>query len=222
MFEGKRPTKPAGEAALKMAEARAKIIASKEDDSMEAYFDRGLAQSHIESAESTLTLKEPPVRIAGNEIVVKKDNDWLIDTTKNPDLINAEAVEARIVLLSENDCVEMGLDAVQSVGAKNSLEKMLVQQMAVAHRQAMKTLSHADEMPLDASSVDIKVKLINVSARMMAIFQNGLQTIAKVRNGGKQQVIVQHVHVAGEGKAVVAGKMDYPPRGPGRGGSHEK
>jgi hypothetical protein len=41
----------------------------------------------------------------------------------------------------------------------------------------------------------------------MECFQHGLLTIAKVRSGGKQTVVVQHVNVGDGGQAMVAGQM---------------
>src|SRR5262249_10517578 len=52
-------------------------------------------------------------------------------------------------------------------------------------------------------------RLANTAARLMATFQEGVQTLAKLRTGGKQVVVVQHQHVyvnAG-GQAVVAGDL---------------
>ena len=48
---------------------------------------------------------------------------------------------------------------------------------------------------------------MNASARMMDTYQHGLLTIAKVRSGGKQTVVVQHVNVGDGGQAMVAGQM---------------
>ena len=42
--------------------------------------------------------------------------------------------------------------------------------------------------------------MMNASARMMDTYQHGLLTIAKVRSGGKQTVVVQHVNVAMAGR----------------------
>ena len=48
---------------------------------------------------------------------------------------------------------------------------------------------------------------MNASARMMDTYQRALLTLERVRNGGKQTVVVQHVTVAGGGQAVVAGQV---------------
>jgi hypothetical protein len=48
---------------------------------------------------------------------------------------------------------------------------------------------------------------MNASARMMQAFQEGFLTLKKARRGGRQTVVVQHVHVTDGGQAVVAGQV---------------
>jgi hypothetical protein len=45
-------------------------------------------------------------------------------------------------------------------------------------------------------------RMMNASARMMESFQHGMLTIAKVRSGGQQTVVVQHVNVGRWRRAV--------------------
>src|SRR5262249_32723496 len=47
-------------------------------------------------------------------------------------------------------------------------------------------------------------RLATTAARFMTVFQEGLQTLAKLRTGGKQVVVVQHIHVNDGGQAGVA------------------
>ena len=39
------------------------------------------------------------------------------------------------------------------------------------------------------------------------LISKGIQTLLKLRTGGKQEIVVQHVNVSEGGQAVVAGKM---------------
>ena len=52
--------------------------------------------------------------------------------------------------------------------------------------------------------------MANTAARLMETFQRGAMTLDRLKNGGRQTVVVQHVTVKGKGRAVVAGAM---PRG---------
>jgi len=42
---------------------------------------------------------------------------------------------------------------------------------------------------------------------MMDSYQHGMLTIQKVRSGGQQTVVVQHVNVGDGGQAMVAGQL---------------
>jgi hypothetical protein len=110
----------------------------------------------------------------------------------------------RLELIADTEVLEPALDAAQSIQAANSLEKMLVHQMAAVHRAAMKLLARAVNdrlLPVEAA------RLTNAAARMMDVYQAGLLTLQKIRTGGKQTVVVQHVQVSDGGQAVIAGSL---------------
>jgi hypothetical protein len=56
-------------------------------------------------------------------------------------------------------------------------------------------------------------RLANAIGRLMSTYQQGLLTVQRLRSGGKQTVVVQHVHVNEGGQAVVAGKVGRRARG---------
>ena len=41
----------------------------------------------------------------------------------------------------------------------------------------------------------------------MDVYQAAFVTLQRARTGGRQEVVVQHVHVSGGGQAVIAGTM---------------
>ncbi len=127
----------------------------------------------------------------------------LVDTLKLPDVAALDASAHRLALLDRmgNDCAAMALDAAASVGAENSLEKMLAHQLAVAHKAALEITDKATLM----QNVTEKVRMLNLACRMMETFQKGLLTIQKLRTGGEQTINVQHVHVSAGGQAIVGG-----------------
>jgi len=49
----------------------------------------------------------------------------------------------------------------------------------------------------------IEIKRLQVAARMINIAQQGVLTLQKLKTGGTQNVVVQHVHVASGGQALV-------------------
>ena len=59
--------------------------------------------------------------------------------------------------------------------------------------------------------------MLSVACRMMDSYQKGMETLGKIRNGGKQTIVVKQVHVSG-GQAVIA---DNITRGGGRNGGEQ-
>ena len=99
---------------------------------------------------------------------------------------------------------ESAVDAAQSAQAGNSLEKMLCHQMAAIHRAATKLIARSLEM----SDVPVEMaRLSYAAARAMQVYQEALLTLQKLRTGGKQTVVVQHVQVSEGGQAVIAGSV---------------
>jgi hypothetical protein len=148
------------------------------------------------------------------------DQFGLIETLAHPDSVGLDASKARLKLIEDAGVLEPALDAANSIQASNSLEKMLAHQMPVAHRFVFKLLARASNPTVPPLEM---ARLTNAAARMMEAFQGGLLTLHKIRTGGKQTVVVQHVQVSGRGQAVIAGSVEQGGRGPkpGEGGENE-
>jgi hypothetical protein len=155
--------------------------------------------------------------VSAGEVVPEESgtakNSFLRSTLKSPDSAAVDASAARTdLLLQDNlDIAALGVDAAHSIDADNSLEKMLVHQMAAAHRVSMELMGKASGLlnqpsyePLEIESRHILAsKLFNSAIRMMNSYQQGLLALNKLRNGGKQTVTVQHVSVGSGGQAVI-------------------
>ena len=139
------------------------------------------------------------------------------------DRIAEEASLRRTDLLMQPsfDCVATGIDGAESIGAANSLEKMLAHQMAAAHEAAMRLLDRAlsyeagGRSMRDGDRVEA-CRLTNASARMMSVYQDALMTLQRLRSGGNQTVTVQHVNVQSGAQAVI-GSVETGGRGRRRG-----
>lgn len=130
------------------------------------------------------------------------------------------------------DSLVQALDAAETLGASNSLEKMGAHQFTAAHALAMRFLQEGAHMIWKGQQRDgIQVstffnvegcRLLNMATRLMTVSQGWLSTLARVRQGGRQVVTVQHVQVNDGGQAVVAGNVTPGGRGrlPGAGGEH--
>jgi len=179
-------------------------------------------------AEQVLTLKEAPVAIAGGEIVAYAGNDHdrqlalsHENELKNKPMVAARASQQRMQLAEEAGVLSLAADALEGIENPTAIEKMLGHQIAAAHKMAMKLMAKADDATdtLEGQFHLAKASvLIGQATKLMRACQSGLQALMKARNGGKQEVVVQHIHVEKDAQAVVAAKMDYPDRGAGRQG----
>lgn len=135
------------------------------------------------------------------EVLPRPEEQPLYNTMAVPDLAAVEASLERSRLLLDYgiDAVAMALDASASIEAANSLEKMLAHQLAVAHKNAMEQIGRAH----GACAPDTEIKRLNVATRFMSVFQQGLLTLKKLRQGGRQQITVQHVNVSHGSQAVI-------------------
>lgn len=162
---------------------------------------------------SELLAHDPTRVVSAGEAVPTREESWASgddmtlwcakDTLKRPSAITSEASFQRQRQLMECGIYEQGIDAAESVEARNSLEKMLTHQMTLAHDLAF---NFASKAKAEKSTIE-SARLLNASARMMKTFQDGILAVQKIRTGGKQTVTVQHVNVSEGGQAVVAGKM---------------
>jgi len=192
---------------------RKKLVAQKRRKEAEHLHDPILANEgrRIEQEAKELLAIGDIQRLSGNEATLapmeRQDTDlgYYRDTLSDPDLVNIEASCERLHLLSPVGCLKMGVDVAETINAKNSLEKMLSHQMAACHALSLKLLSEAREhiVPCDHRRTEATVKLVNASARLMDTFQRGLATLTKIRTGGQQKMIVEHIHINEGGQAIV-------------------
>ena len=138
---------------------------------------------------------------ANGEAVPSPTERFLHDTLTIPDLAAVEASLDRssLLLQSGTDVAAMALDAASSIQASNSLERMLAHQMAAAHKQAMEQMG---KVPYEHNAA-AQAKRLNVAARCMTVYQQGLLALHKVRQNGQQRILVQYVNVTNGSQAVI-------------------
>ena len=133
-----------------------------------------------------------PVRAeigTGGELVPAEPD--LRDTVKNPDYVTVDASRDRLALASGAGVLEMALDASDTIDSKNSLEKMLVHQMAVLHRQIMRLSTRMEDLSIVRSdgfqqrNVEV-CRLGGTVARLAVAYQAGFLALQRARCGGRQ------------------------------------
>lgn len=140
----------------------------------------------------------------------------ILDTLASPDAVAADASRDRLDLAKNAGSLEMALDTADSIQANDSLERMLAHQLATAHVAAMKAAAvmqtHLDEAARScgahrvAAGVEAE-RMARTFGRLTGSYQAGMQTLQKLRSGGRQVVVVQHNHLGEGAQAVVAGSV---------------
>lgn len=138
---------------------------------------------------------------ADGEAVPPPTEKFLHDTLTIPDLASVEASldRSRLLLQSGTDVAAMALDAASSIQAKNSLEKMLAHQLAAVHKLAMELMGQVSY----EHNAMAQAKRLNAAARCMAVYQQGVLTLQKLRQNGQQRITVQYVNVSNGSQAVI-------------------
>ncbi len=105
-------------------------------------FHRSYAEI-LEKDADELLKPDYPVEIGtGNEALPDpEENSGIRETMEYPDMITLDASTSRLDQLADLNVLALGLDLSQSIGVKNSLEKLLANQMAAAHDTAMRLLT---------------------------------------------------------------------------------
>jgi hypothetical protein len=124
---------------------------------------------------------------------------WLKDTLSDPDLPALDSSYMRGQMLEANHVTALGIDVSNTIGADNTVEKLLSHQLALAHKIAFEQ-AHKAQRERDPV---IELRRLQVSARMMSTAQEAAVTLQKLKTSGPQSVVVQHVHVESGGQAVV-------------------
>jgi hypothetical protein len=186
----------------------------------EEFADDPVARAHIKlySEKAKKELEPVPHIIVAGECLPDLSDGAEMDvwsptcTLNHPNSIHQTASLDRLILAEATGYQEICIDAADTIGAKNSLEKMLAHQMALCHTQGMNLVIKAGKVRDDI----VALKMLNTATRFMEVYQKGFEAIHKVKRGNRQTVIVkyQQVNVTDGGQAVVA---DSTGGGMGRG-----
>jgi hypothetical protein len=124
--------------------------------------------------------------------------------TSSTTVLNVEVERIAKALRQKDGTINPAeLDAVIAIVSgqqpKNELEAMVICQMAVTHALAMRSFGYLNRsseiQQQDSNSLTI--------ARLTKAFASQVEALAKLRRGGEQRVVVEHVHVYPGGQAIV-------------------
>jgi hypothetical protein len=174
-------------------------------------------------AQARERLPDPERGTGGELLQQRRGSAYLYNSLDHPDFIAADASAQRMHLAKDAGALALGVDTADTIQAENSAELMLAHQIAAAHAGAMRLMGQLTNMTVmqgsavrtdDSANLRI-TRLAGAASRLMLAFQQGLVTLDRLRAGGKQTILVQHVQVNEGGQAVVAGKVPAP-KGGGR------
>jgi hypothetical protein len=223
---------PARGHAASLVLGAARIEAEEADDRR----DSSLADSYRAQALAPLS-GEMIVHGAGGELVPtdsgKGAAEWrLLNTVENPNYVTADASRGRLDLAQQAGALEEALDAADTIEARDSLERMLAHQLATVHVSAMKMSAEMNRQidralhviaPAENERATLNAtRLAGAVGRLMSTYQQGMMTLQRVRSGGQQTVVVQHVQANQGSRVVVAGKVGRGARGRGTAGGHRR
>jgi len=163
-------------------------------------------------AEELLMPMHPVIIGTGGEALQPDADNQITDLLlKDPTSLQIDASTDRLQLLEKLDSVAPALDAADSIGAKNSLEKMMAHQMAVAHVTAMNLLAEAADirrLSTNCNAEILALKKQNTARMFMDLYVRMMEALTKIRSGGRQNITVTHktVSVSG-GNAIIADQV---------------
>ena len=200
-----------GEAIRRATHLRAKVAASP-DDLLNPY---DLETAKRWEGRAFANLPDTIQSIGGELVPADTDHRHggsMRNTVADPSYITADASKSRLDLAFDAGVLETGLDAAETIEARNSLEKMMAHQMAAMHSSTMKLaaqLNRCIERMDREHHPDLReranvqgTRLAGAITRMSGSYQSGMTTMQRLRSGGTQRVIVQHVTVTGQGRLL--------------------
>ena len=169
--------------------------------------DLAKAADMEQAADKFLAVPTPAsMRGTGGELVPPSSRGMggMAEAVREPGFVAIEASIERIGLADRCGAFNLAFDAAESVKAENAFEQMLSHQTAAAHKMSLDLLAKAGKQ------VDVQgmASLCNAAARLMDASQKAMLTFHRLRTGGKQTVVVQHVQVSDGGQAVITGAMN--------------
>ena len=106
--------------------------------------------------------------------------------------------------------VNGALAMIDGLKPQNEMESMLALQMAVTHALTMKISTRLSSGKIETIPQQDSAAL--TLSRLQRAFTTQLETLSNMRRGGRQKVIVEHVHVYPGGQAIV-GNVTHTGRG---------
>ena len=95
----------------------------------------------------------------------------------------------------------LAVAGIRSIAPRDGVEAMLATQMVATHHAALAFLRRAE----NAEFVDHMTTAGGLAVKLLRTYASQVEALSRYRNGGKQQVVVQHQHVGITADKAVVG-----------------
>jgi hypothetical protein len=112
--------------------------------------------------------------------------------------------------IQQPENVNAALAVIDGLKPKNEIEAMLALQMAATHALAMKFSARLYSGGIETIPQQDSAAL--TLSRLQRAFTTQMDSLSNMRRGGRQKVVVEHVHVYPGGQAIV-GNVTHSGRG---------
>ncbi len=135
--------------------------------------------------------------------------------TSSPVFVDAELCRLMTVFRDRKDVIDAGavnaaLAVIDGLKPQNEIEAMLAVQIAVTHALTMKFSACLYRRNFETIPQEDSVAL--TLSRLQRVFTSQMDSLSNMRRGGRQKMVVEHVHVYPGGQAIV-GNVTHTGRG---------
>ena len=133
--------------------------------------------------------------------------DWVEpDSSDDGEISITEEEIELLVKESAANAQHSMIKAAQEERHCEDLEQALIIQMNAAHNLALRLMNIAERWADEAATYpETMNQLLSQAQKLMKIYQQGIETLSKIRRNGTQTVNVQHIHLADDSRAIVTG-----------------
>lgn len=88
------------------------------------------------------------------------------------------------------------------------LEIILREQLAALNNLATRFITRANACVTSQHQINVAEKYANTGIKLVNAIRAGMETLSRLQNRGKQTILVQHIRVEGDAKAMIAGSIN--------------
>jgi len=152
----------------------------------------------------------PPVQVAhnGNRFAFTNDTqlvEALQATTGFDNETASRLLVTDIINTAANNDANGLLAMVHALNPQSPLEGLLTSHAVASHTMAMSAMRRAQT----SDYLNQEEHCVKIATKLMNLFVKQTEALQKLKSGGTQQIVVQHVNVQAGGQAALAGVVNH-------------